>query len=266
MVENIKHRGLDSKINRGLPNSAESFRQRFGEKIELDVFLLADGEIAVLHNADLKLSQEQVEALNLAELEKIVIPDREGEQEGLVLLFKEFAFNCLDRGNPLLIELKASTPEKARKLARKLIALILEMSKEDRTFIAHPEYLEQLELHSFSIEALLEAQKAMEENNLNLSRGLFWTSTAGKAKEMEISNTAIEFSNYHFGEDWTEKGIETAEKIGAKVVDLHWSVLDAAKINLAHRKGLKVFAWLVNDIEKVKALEELGVDGVISEK
>lgn len=266
MTERVQHRGLDAEKNRGLPNSFESFRERYRQAVELDVFLLRDGNIVVVHNKDLNLAQEQVEAMDLAELEKITIPDRTGGPGGLVPLFEEYAYNCLDRGNGLVVEIKASSTEIARKLARKLVKRISEMSKKDKTFSQHPEYKNQIGLHSFSVKALEEAKKAEVDCDVETPLGLFWSSTPENAKEMEISATAIGRSGYREGDDWTQKGIDTASAFGLQSINLHWSVINKETVQKAHEKGLHVFAWVVPDEVKAKELEAIGVDKIITEK
>lgn len=266
MSEILQHRGLDSKINPDQPNSFESFRQRFEQNIEMDVFLLKDGQVAVLHNKDLGLTQEQVEEMTLDELEKIKIPNKAGGQEGVVPLFEESIFNNLDRGNGLVIELKASTPEKAVELTEKVMEKISYLLKEDETFLQHPEYLKQLGLHSFSVEALEAVGRQMEEKNISISRGLLWTSNAKNALEMKISATAIERSGYKDGDDWIEKGIEMAERTKSESIDLHWSVINEEVVKKAHKKGIRVMAWVVNDSKKAEELKKMGVDILATEK
>lgn len=265
MIERIQHRGLSSDRNKGLPNSFESFRKRYGQAIELDVFLLRDGSLAVLHNKDLGLSQESVEAMSLEELEKLSVPDKEGGEVGRIPLFEEFVFNCLDRGNGLVVEIKASSSEVAEKLSRILVERIARMFTEDRTFSQHPEFLKQLGLHSFSIEALEAAEGAMKEVNLELPRGLFWPSTPTNSQEMNISATAIERSGFQEGDNWVGKGIDMAEKLGVESINLHWSVINEDVVTRAHDKGLRVFAWVVNAEQKAKELEQMGVDKIITE-
>ncbi len=265
MSERYQHRGLDAEINKGLPNSFESFRERYRQNVELDVSLLSDGNIAVLHAKDLGLSQEEIEAISLSEIEKISIPDRAGRDSGLVPTFEEYAFNCLDRGNGLMIEIKASTPDKAQELARKIVQRISKMSREDKTFSEHPEYLQEMGLHSFSIEALEAAKQASAELKTDLARGLLWSSKPENAASSNLFASVIERSGYKPGDDWTKKGIELAASLGVESIDLHDSVVDQSMVQYAHEKGLKVFVWVVNDPARAEQLEDMGVDKIITE-
>lgn len=265
MSERIQHRGLDSETNEGLPNSFESFRERFGQQIEADVFLLKDGNMVILHNKDFGLTQEQVENMTLKQVEELDIRNRKGGEGGRVPFFEEFLFNCLDRGNGLNVEIKASSPRRAEELAEKLVERILEMYKKDKMFSQHPEYFNQLELHSFSIEALEKAKDTMQHKGIEMPLGLFWASTPARALEMEISATAIQRSGYSEGDNWTEKGIEVAEKLGLESINLNDQMINKEIVEKAHKKGLKVYVWIVNDENRIKELEELGVDKIFTE-
>ena len=53
---------------------------------------------------------------------------------------------------------------------------------------------------------------------------------------------------------------------GADIWSPRASTLDAAGIEAAHAAGLLVVPWTVNDMEDVRALIELGVDGVITDR
>jgi glycerophosphoryl diester phosphodiesterase len=44
-----------------------------------------------------------------------------------------------------------------------------------------------------------------------------------------------------------------------------YTLLDEDVMQLAHRLGMKVFAWTVNDLEAVQSLAQIGVDGIITD-
>jgi glycerophosphoryl diester phosphodiesterase len=264
MIEKIQHRGLSSDEGQNKPNSFEGLSG--SAPLEMDVFLLKDGTLAVIHNKDFNLSQEEVENLTLPELEKLQVPSRTGGAEGEVPLFKEALLNSLDRGNELFVEIKASSPAAAEKVADKLVAQIAELSREDKTFAAHPEYLSQVNLHSFSIEALEAAQEAMVREGVAVPRGLFWPSTPERANDMSISATSLERSGYQEGEDWTAAGLLMARQLGVEAIDLQSGTITPGVVSQAREYGLQIVAWVVNhNDEKIKELEALGVDKVLTE-
>ena len=98
------HRGLHKE---GAPeNSMEAFRRAVatGYGIEMDVHLLADGELAVIHDASLKRTagvDKQIEDLTVADLQDYRL---EGTQEQIPL-FKEVLKTVAGKV-PLIVELK----------------------------------------------------------------------------------------------------------------------------------------------------------------
>lgn len=57
---------------------------------------------------------------------------------------------------------------------------------------------------------------------------------------------------------------EFGERIGAYSVNMAFPFLDAEFVADAHRRGLRVFAWTVNELEDIARVKALGVDGIFS--
>jgi glycerophosphoryl diester phosphodiesterase len=53
-------------------------------------------------------------------------------------------------------------------------------------------------------------------------------------------------------------------RAGATAAVLHWQVLDAAVVERCHTAGAAVLAWTVDDRGRLRQLDELGVDGVVT--
>jgi len=272
----IRHRGLCLESERKTPNSFEALLDQYGVGMECDVFLLKDGNLAVMHNNDFsqekrKLSQEEVENMTLEDLQKYHVIDRATNQEGgAVPLMDEYIWNAVDRGNPLTIEIKASTPERAEQTARALVAKIAQLKQEgafgeSQRRAEDPEEL--LSLHSFSVEALQAAQKEMVEQHQQFPLGLFWPSAPERARDMKISQTALEYVEYTEGKSmhWAETGIELAKKIGVQSINLQESNITPEVVDKAHALGLKVYAWVVNSPERAQQLIDMHVDHIITE-
>ncbi|HEY0415906.1 MAG TPA: glycerophosphodiester phosphodiesterase [Gaiellaceae bacterium] len=51
----------------------------------------------------------------------------------------------------------------------------------------------------------------------------------------------------------------------ANVLALHHTLCSRAAVGAAHRLGAPLLAWTANDPERVRALAELGVDGIVSD-
>lgn len=99
------HRGLHGQ---GVPeNSMEAFRLALdgGYGIELDVHLMADGKLAVIHDASLQRTAGADVAIEDLTLEKLSQYPLEGTQEKIPLLSDVLAL--FDGKAPMIIELKA---------------------------------------------------------------------------------------------------------------------------------------------------------------
>lgn len=266
----IQHRGL--REQQYAPNSFEALREQYGAAHELDVFMLRDGTLAVLHNADVKgahLTQKQVEAMTLDELESLHVVDRSTSQEGgAIPLAREYLFNAYDRGIDMTIEVKASSPARAKLTVRALIDEIAAMDMEG-VFGKSRDYLtNKVGIHSFSVEALQAAGDALSVHGLDIRRGLFWASAPERAEEMEISRTAREFVGYtsdQYGQ-WAELGIEAASRLGCRSINLFRTTITPEIVQRAHDAGLEVYAWVVNDDLEAGRLLEMGVDKLITER
>lgn len=58
---------------------------------------------------------------------------------------------------------------------------------------------------------------------------------------------------------------ETASRINAKGVALHFSAINAERVTELHKAGLQIFAWTVNDEAEAKRLNDLGIEGLITD-
>jgi len=56
-----------------------------------------------------------------------------------------------------------------------------------------------------------------------------------------------------------------AERIGAYSLNPHHRAVNPELVSEAHRRGLKVYTWTVNDPADIARMKGLGVDGVISD-
>ena len=135
------------------------------------------------------------------------------------------------QGHPLLTEATNSATEKeAQRTARQTIDCIQQLAHELPDLIAH------LIISSFHPAALVEFERLMPEVTLGVLRCR--TAVYDSAPRM----AAIQHSALHLNsEDVTREMVQEA-----------------------HKKGLYVNCWTVNDIEKARTLIYWGVDGIIS--
>lgn len=57
---------------------------------------------------------------------------------------------------------------------------------------------------------------------------------------------------------------EFAEKVNAYSVHLSLEFINKEFVEDAHKRGMKVFVWTVNDTDEMQRMKELGIDGVFS--
>ncbi len=60
------------------------------------------------------------------------------------------------------------------------------------------------------------------------------------------------------------EGVVLAAERGHDAVHPHDATIDAAVIDAAHRAGLEINAWTVDDPDRIASLADLGVDGVVT--
>ncbi len=60
------------------------------------------------------------------------------------------------------------------------------------------------------------------------------------------------------------EALSFAKKINAYSVNPQFKLIDRTFVEKAHYEGFKVFPWTVNEPEDIRAVEDMGVDGVIS--
>lgn len=62
-----------------------------------------------------------------------------------------------------------------------------------------------------------------------------------------------------------DRDLDHAAEIGAEVVIVYYTGVDAELLNHAHRRGFKVGAWTVNDLAEAQRLLEIGTDHLITD-
>ena len=271
MEKHIVHRGQWEGQN--LPNSFESFRL-YKTGLEADVILLNDGKtLAVAHTADFT---PQGQPVNDDMFEQMTSPDNfakikvsKGEKQGgAAPFFTEYLAGCYDRGISATFEIRASKPEMALKTARRTVETVKEM-RDAGTFKVQgkesPEFLEQMAIHSFSAEAITEAQHALEETGLSLKLGFTWLSSYEHASKNPIAATALRY--YHEGDNWEQAGLKAAKDLGCNFVFfVEPSKMTAELVQEAHSLGLELYVFIrsnENTLELRKKLLDLKVDKLL---
>ncbi len=246
------------------PNSFESLRQSYKNGMEVDVLLLKDGTLAVIHPADFKTTDQRIEDLTREELERMRVPGKEtSEHGGAIPLFREFITSAHDRGLEVMFEVKGSSPDMAARTMNKMIEEISVLRTEE-AFKEDPEYIDRLvSLASFSIEAVQEGQKAKEAYHTPVALGLIWSSTPEWAKKSAISSTTVERAE---GKEWEYAGADVAQELQCKsILYVPTDKIGQELINYVHEKGLEIHVGKISDEARAKQLLSWGVDKVFYE-
>ena len=72
----------------------------------------------------------------------------------------------------------------------------------------------------------------------------------------------------HFGAElfslWRRNDLAALKREGISALNIHKAFCTASFVKSAHKVGLKVFIWTVDDVETAKQLNNMNVDGIIT--
>lgn len=275
------HRALDVSSGIESPNSFEA--SGFYERgLECDVFLLSDGNFAVTHNKDIELGQEEVEQMSAEELTAYCLEQGYSNPP----LLEEYLGIALDRGNPLLVELKASSVEQAVKagaiLGEQLVAAESALYDDAiRRGIDPDEATESISklvrVLSFSIEGLHAYRQSYQKEDPEgriPKVDLTWPSAPYRDDEMAISKPIYKRVTELLQTDdpetvkaeWIRAGAQTASNEGFDGFGSYFRAFTKEDVDYIHGLGLEVSVFGCNKDEQVaEMLGAVGVDIAMTE-
>ena len=65
---------------------------------------------------------------------------------------------------------------------------------------------------------------------------------------------------------FAQHAVDLAQQLGCTRIGWKDALVDAALIDYSHQAGLAVSVWTVNDVERAKFLQDLGVEGLITDR
>ena len=275
----IHHRGLrvengmkEESKEQNLPNSFEALlRSNPGDILEMDIFLLEDGSLAIAHNKDLDVGMSDIEAMDINGFEEYDNPQKNKPAEKkysegrMMPLFDEVLGQAYDRDVNMLFELKASSVDKIKKLADAMVDKVVAM-RDEGAFDDNPDFLKNQQFFSFSIEGLEHLITRFKKEDIEAETMLLWTSSEQYAEDMEISRTAIDRTSDMEG-SWFERGVRVSKDLGVRAISTHVGNCNPENIKVAHDAGLEIAAICLNCGEdKIEELRKLGINRFISEQ
>ncbi|MEE8311060.1 MAG: glycerophosphodiester phosphodiesterase [Candidatus Binatia bacterium] len=233
------HRGASG---RRPENTLESFAEGLdagAELLELDVHATRDGQIVVLHDSTLDRTTDgagPIRALSLSELRRLdagyrFADDRAGfpyRGKGIRVPTLAEVFEAFP-GTPLNIELKQDEPA----IERGVIDLIERSGASERVLLAAAE------------DGIMKRIRAV-------AGGMLTSSAAGEVVAF------IEAA-----EDDTYRHPGAALQVPPFYGDIE--LVTAGFVDVAHRRGVEVHVWTLNDPAEIDRLLDLGVDGLMSD-
>lgn len=125
---------------------------------------------------------------------------------------------------------------------------------------------DQVILQSFDWASLVEMKKL----DPDIATAALWCDQPSWGRDSEYLRTFEKAPNpFHAGlemRDFNGNPVEAAHAIGADIVSPYFGELSKDQVNLAHKYGMKVVPWTVNDPKDIEMLVDMGCDGVITDK
>lgn len=236
------HRGASG---RRPENTLESFAEGLeagAELLELDVHGTRDGEIVVFHDATLERTTDgsgPIKERTLAELKRLdagfhFTGDREGEQgrpyrgEGVRIPTLREVLEAFPAA-PLNIEVKQDEPA----IERHVVEIIERCGAAERVLLAAAE------------DGIMQRLRAV-------AGGMLTSSAAGEV---------VAFVEQGADDDYRHPG--DALQVPPYFGDIE--LVTEGFVEAAHRRGVEVHCWTINDAAEIERLLDLGVDGLMSD-
>ena len=232
-IENkIAHRGLHSSTVS--ENSLDAFNLAIKNNyaIELDIHLLKDGELVVIHDSFLK--RVTGDNVNVKDLTSLDLKDHPLLIDGQIIPLLKDVLNLIDGKVPLLIELKF--PHKFNHNECDALLKLLENYK----------YKDMVALQSFHPWAV----KYLKEHTNEYSIGFLCSYNLGKRPKLQT---------------YILKSLRLFNYIKADFISYDINYLPNKYVLKKKKKGIQVLSWTVNTLEKLSRAKQYA-DNVIFEQ
>ena len=237
----IAHRGFSGAYPENTMPAFHAACAAGAAYLELDVHLTRDGEVVVIHDDDLRRVAGYDGIIAELDLAAVLAADAGANfsADGVSYPFRgkgirvptlrEVLSAC--SAQRFIIEIKHSQPS----LVRPLLELIEQSAMSTRVLIAseHQAPLDEVRVLAPSIPTNVSSREV----------GFFMMSLAPDAAAYVPLGAALQIPPEH----------------------LSWQLVTPASVAAAHRMGVEVHVWTVNEVAEMRELLAMGVDGIITD-
>lgn len=223
----VGHRGASRYAPENTIASAKLGWAQEADAVEIDVHLSSDNQIVVIHDYNTKRTCGVKYVISETPLNTLKTLDAGS--------WKDEKYKA--EPIPTLSEIVEIIPD-GKKLVVEIKSEIQIVEVIQSKFGKHSK-VEQLIFIAFDYETILAAKKAFPNNKS------FWLSSKFP--------------------DGIRPTLEKVKADGLDGVDLHYSVVTSEVMKIANELGLEVHVWTVNDLEKAKELDKIGVSSITTD-
>lgn len=225
----IAHRGASWDAPENTVAAARLAWELGADAVEVDVYLAKDNRVMVIHDKDTKRTAAGKNNMTIRSTPSLVLRDLD------VGSWKSTEYK--GEKIPFLSEIIETVPEGKQ--------LVVEI-KDNSDILPHigrclekSGKSDQIVFISFGWETILDAKKAFPANKC------YWLSSSKSGLKGKM---------------------EEASKAGLAGVNLHFKVIDREVMEMADGHNLEVLTWTVNDPAVAKAMADLGVKGITTDR
>ena len=210
---------------------------------EIDVYLTPDKRIVAIHDAstkrttgvDLPVSSTPSRELRTLDAGSFKSPEYKGEK----IPFLEEVIKTVPKGKRLVVEIKCGED-----VLPYLDTIVSKSKKRDRIVFI-----------SFGWDVIRRCKELMPDIPA------YWLCTVDTSDS--TAGPALKSGKFVLP---VREALDTVKKAGLDGVDIGHAGVDAAIVNAARERGLGVHIWTVNDPARAKALAEMGVIGITTDR
>jgi len=232
----IAHRGASAVAPENTKASFILAWQLKAPAAECDIHLTSDNQIVVIHDRNTKRTggiDANVNDMNYSEIALLDVGSfKDVKYTGQQIPLLADIVETMPADRKLLIEIKCG-----KDVLPYLEWIISKSGKRSRIVVI-----------GFNIDVVTEAKKLMPDIPA------YWLVMTEKDKTTD---------------KWILHGpelIAAAKERHLDGIDVHWAGLSKKFVQKAHKAGLKVYTWTVDDISVARKVKKMGVDGITSNK